>query len=295
MEIRPFYDPATYTLTYLVWDPTSKDAVVIDPVLDYDPLASQTSTSSVDELIDTIEQLGLKLRWVLETHAHADHLSGSQTLKAKLGAPVAIGERIREVQQTFKHIFDLGENFATDGSQFDRLLADGETLEVGGLKIEVIPTPGHTPACVTYKIGDAVFTGDALFMDDYGTGRCDFPRGSAAALYDSVHERLYALPDETRVFVGHDYQPGGRALAYETTIGKSKANNPQLRAETTKQQFVEFREARDATLQPPRLIFQSVQVNIDAGHLPKAHGNEIRYLRLPLNLFGPTDELGRKL
>jgi glyoxylase-like metal-dependent hydrolase (beta-lactamase superfamily II) len=292
MEIRPFFDPETFTLTYLVWDPQTKDAVVIDPVLDYDPLASQTSTESADELGAAIQQLGLRLRWVLETHAHADHLSSSQLLAKRFEVPVAIGRRITEVQQTFKHIFDLGDDFATDGSQFDKLLDDGEVLEAGSLRVEVIATPGHTPACVTYKIEDAVFTGDALFMDDYGTGRCDFPRGSAADLYDSVHGRLYALPDATRVFVGHDYQPGGRELRCETTIGKSKGNNPQLRATTSKQEFVEFRQKRDATLRPPRLIFESVQVNVDAGRIPKAHGNGIRYLRLPLNLFGPSDDLG---
>lgn len=292
MEIRPFFDPATYTLTYLVWDPRTKDAIVIDPVLDYDPLASQTSTESADQLGAAIHELGLRLRWVLETHAHADHLSSSQLLAKRFEVPVAIGRRITEVQQTFKHIFDLGDDFATDGSQFDKLLDDGEVLEAGSLRIEVIFTPGHTPACVTYKIEDAVFTGDALFMDDYGTGRCDFPRGSAADLYESVHERLYALPDVTRVFVGHDYQPRGRELRWETTIGKSKGHNPQLRAETSKQEFVEFRQQRDATLEPPRLIFQSVQVNADAGRIPKSHDNGIRYLRLPLNLFKPTDDLG---
>jgi len=291
-EIRPFFDPATYTLTYLVWDPASKDAVVIDPVLDYDPLASQTSTRSADELGAAIRELGLKLRYVLETHAHADHLSSSQLLKQRFDAPVAIGRRITEVQATFKGVFDLDPAFATDGSQFDRLLDDGELLEAGTVKVETIATPGHTPACVTFKIGDAIFTGDALFMDDYGTGRCDFPRGSAADLYDSIHVRLYALPDATRVFVGHDYQPGGRPVAWETTIGKSKRDNPQLKADTSKAEFVEFRQKRDATLQPPRLIFQSVQVNIDAGHIPKTHTNGIRYLRLPLNLFGPSDDLG---
>jgi glyoxylase-like metal-dependent hydrolase (beta-lactamase superfamily II) len=292
MEIRPFYDPDTFTLTYLVWDPKTRDAVVIDPVLDYDPLASQTSTKSADELSAAIRELGLKLHWVLETHAHADHLSASQLLEQRFDAPVAIGRRITEVQQTFKHIFDLGEEFATDGSQFGRLLDDGEVLEAGSLRIGVIATPGHTPACVTFQIEDAIFTGDALFMHDYGTGRCDFPRGSAEDLYHSVHDRLYALPDDTRVFVGHDYQPGGRELAWETTIGKSKAQNPQLRAETSKREFVEFRQQRDATLQPPRLIFQSVQVNVDAGRIPATHQNGIRYLRLPLNLFAPTDDLG---
>lgn len=292
MEIQPFYDPETFTLTYLVWDPATRDAIVIDPVLDYDPLASQTSTHSVDQLSAAIRELDLRLRWVLETHAHADHLSGSQLLEQRFDAPVAIGRRITEVQQTFKHIFDLGEEFATDGSQFGRLLDDGEVLEAGSLRIEVIATPGHTPACVTYRIDNAIFTGDALFMHDYGTGRCDFPRGSAEALYHSVHDRLYALPDETRVFVGHDYQPGGRAPAWETTIGQSKAQNPQLRADTSEREFVEFRRRRDATLKPPRLIFQSVQVNADAGRIPPAHANGIRYLRLPLNLFQPSDDLG---
>lgn len=292
MEIRAFYDPATHTLTYLVWDPQTRDAVVIDPVLDYDPLASQTSTTAVDELGHAIEALGLRLRWVLETHAHADHLSASQLLKRRFDAPVAIGRRITEVQATFKTIFDLDESFATDGRQFDALLDDGALLEAGSLRVGVIATPGHTPACVTFTIEDAIFTGDALFMDDYGTGRCDFPRGSAEELYHSVHDKLYALPDATRVFVGHDYQPGGRPLAWETTIGRSKAHNPQLRADTPKQEFVEAREARDATLRPPRLIFQSVQVNIDAGWIPKAHANGVRYLRLPLNPFGPSDDLG---
>ncbi len=291
MKIEAFYDEPTYTLTYVVWDEETRDAVVIDPVLDYDPLGSQTSATELTKLDAFIADKGLKLHYVLETHAHADHLSGSQYLRTKYDAKVAIGEKIEVVQKTFKNIFDLPEDFPTDGRQFDRLLADGETLQAGNLSIEVIATPGHTPACVTYKIGDALFTGDVLFMDDYGTGRCDFPGGSASAMYDSV-QKLYALPDETRVFVGHDYQPGGREVAWETTIGKSKANNPQLKASTTREEFVKFREARDATLKAPRLLFQSVQVNVDAGHLPKPHGNGIRYLRLPLNLFGPTNDLG---
>lgn len=289
--VEAFYDPPTYTLTFLVYDEQSRDAVIIDPVLDYDPLASQTGVAAAARLVARVRALGLHVRWVLETHAHADHLTASQYLKAELGAPIAIGERITAVQQTFKSLFDLPEGFATDGSQFDRLLADGETLEAGTLGVEVIATPGHTPACVTYHIGDAIFTGDALFMDDYGTGRCDFPRGSSAQLYDSIR-RLYALPDATRVFVGHDYQPNGRDVRWETTIGRSKDHNPQLSEQTTKEQFVQMRDARDAMLAPPRLIFQSVQVNIDAGRLPAAHANGVRYLRLPLNLFGPTDELG---
>jgi glyoxylase-like metal-dependent hydrolase (beta-lactamase superfamily II) len=285
MEIRAFYDAATYTLTYLVWDPSSKDAVVIDPVLDYDPLASQIDTKSVDELMAMIDREGLRLRFVLETHAHADHLSASQVLRQRYDAPVAIGRRITEVQSTFKGVFDLGDGFATDGSQFDRLLDDGELLQAGTIGVRVIATPGHTPACVSFLIDDALFTGDALFMDDYGTGRCDFPRGSAADLYRSIHERLYALPDATRVFVGHDYQPAGREVRWETTIAKSKRNNPQLRADTSEAEFVEFRQARDRTLAPPRLIFQSVQVNVDAGRLPSAHANGRRYLKLPIDLF----------
>lgn len=291
MQIRAFYDTSTHTVSYVVWDAKTKDAVVIDPVLDYDPLASQTSTDSVRELESFLKKEGLKLHYVLETHAHADHLSGSQYLKVKTDAKIAISERIQIVQETFKGIFDLPGTFRTDGSQFDRLLKDGEVVEAGSLAIEVIATPGLTPACVTFKIEDAIFTGDALFMDDYGTGRCDFPAGSATDLYESI-QRLYTLPDTTRVFVGHDYQPEGRELMWETTIGKSKANNPQLDRNTTKAQFVKFREARDATLKAPRLLFESVQVNVDAGRLPEPRPNGRRYLSLPLNLFAPTDPLG---
>jgi len=292
MEIEAFYDPATHTLTYVVLDPESRDSVVIDPVLDYDPLASQTSVESVDQVTKFLRDRGLALRAVLETHAHADHLSGSQLLRRRFEVPVMIGENITRVQETFTGLFDLPETFATDGSQFDRLPSDGERVKLGTLEVGVIATPGHTPACVSYHIGDAVFTGDALFMDDYGTGRCDFPGGSAEALYESVHEKLYALPDETRVFVGHDYQPNGREPRWETTIGASKENNPQLREETSRQEVVDMRNARDATLKAPRLIYQSVQVNADAGRLPAPHENGTRYLVLPLNLRSPTDDAG---
>lgn len=291
MDIKTFYDPATFTLTYVVYDGRTGDAVVIDPVLDYDPIAAATSTGSVEEVERFVRERSLKLRYVLETHAHADHLTGAQYLKRRFEAKVAIGRRITEVQETFKGVFDLGE-LATDGSQFDRLVGDGERIEAGSLTVEVIGTPGHTPACVTYKIGDALFTGDALFIEDYGTGRCDFPRGDAAALFHSVHDKLYALPDETRVFVGHDYQPGGRPLRYETTIGASKAANVQLRAETTEAEFVAFRKGRDKTLQAPRLLFPSIQVNIAAGRLPAPGGNGVRYLKVPLNLRRPTEEDG---
>lgn len=291
IHIEPFFDPRTYTLTFVVSDPTSRDAVIIDPVLDYDPANGTTWTESVDKVTAYVREQGLRVHYVLETHAHADHLSASQLLRRRFDARVAIGERIREVQQTFKGIFDLPAGFATDGSQFDQLLADGEVVKAGSLAVEVISTPGHTPACVTFRIADALFTGDALFTEDYGTGRCDFPRGSADALYDSV-QRLYALPDTMRVFVGHDYQPGGRAVRWETTIGASKARNPQLSGRTTKNEFVAMRNARDATLAAPRLLFPSVQVNVDAGRLPAPHANGNRYLVIPLNVLRPADELG---
>jgi len=291
MNIETFFDPATFTLTYVVFDPKSRDAVVIDPVLDYDVLSSSTSTTSITRVEDFLNREKLKLHYVLETHAHADHLSGSQYLKSRFGAKVAIGARIVDVQKIFAGVFDLA-NVPTDGSQFDALLSDGEKIEAGALKVDVLATPGHTPACLSFQVGDAVFTGDALFIEDYGTGRCDFPSGSADALYTSVHERLYSLPDATRVFVGHDYQPNGRALRFETTIGASKESNIQLRASTSRADFVKQRTSRDATLSAPRLLFQSVQVNIDAGRLPKAHANGKRYLTIPLDMKKTTKDDG---
>lgn len=290
MELQAFFDPDTFTLTYIVFDATSRDAVVMDPVLDYDVLASRTSTKSLDRVASFVRERELRVHYVLETHAHADHLTGSQWLRRHFGAKIAIGERIREVQETFRDALDLPQ-LAVDGSQFDRLLADGEVIECGTLNIEVLATPGHTPACVTYRIGDALFTGDALFMHDYGTGRCDFPRGSAEALYDSI-TRLYALPDAMRVHPGHDYQPGGRPVAWETTIGRSKKENPQLRAGTTKAEFVAMRTARDRTLQAPRLLYPSVQINIDAGRLPPPHGNGRRYLTIPISQAPEAEPVG---
>lgn len=295
MNIETLYDPATFTLTYVVYDPDSRDAVVVDPVLDYDPLSSATSTASLQRLDAFLKKEGLRVHYVLETHAHADHLSGSQWLKRRYDAKVGIGARITEVQGVFKDVFDLGPAFAVDGSQFDRLFQDGDKIRAGTLEIDVIATPGHTPACVSYKVGDAVFTGDALFIEDYGTGRCDFPKGSADALYTSVHDRLYALPDATRVFVGHDYQPNGRAMRAETTIGKSKEANIQLRAGTTRREFVTMREARDATLSAPRLLYPSVQVNVNAGRLPRPHENGRRYLTVPIDLRKKTDDDGTPL
>lgn len=289
MQIEHFYDARTSTLTYLVHDADTRDALVIDPVLDYEPVGSRIWEESVEQLAARVTALGLRLHAALETHAHADHLSGSQALRRRFpGLQVMIGARIREVQAVFKDVFDLPAAFPTDGSQFDRTLADGERLALGSLVVEAIATPGHTPACLTYKIGDAVFTGDAIFMPDYGTGRCDFPAGSARDLHRSITGRLYALPDATRVFVGHDYQPGGRPLAFETTIGAQKAGNVQLPAGRSEEEFVAFRSARDAGLAAPKLLYPSVQVNIDGGHLPAPAPNGRRYLKIPLNLRGPA-------
>jgi glyoxylase-like metal-dependent hydrolase (beta-lactamase superfamily II) len=281
MHIYPLYDPKTYTLTYVVSDPETKDAVIIDPVLDYEPGSSKISFESFETLKAYILAQGLNVRYILETHAHADHLSSSQYLKAAFPeAILAIGEHIQEVQTIFKGVFHFG-HLHTDGSQFDHLLKHGETFAAGSLSIQVIHTPGHTPACVSYLIGDAVFTGDALFIEDYGTGRCDFPGGSAEACYISIHDKLYSLPDATRVFVGHDYQPNGRGLRYETTIGVSKRENIYLTAETAKEEFVNKRQQRDSTLAAPKLLLPSVQVNIDAGRLPPAEENGVSYLKIP--------------
>lgn len=284
MEIKTFFDPRTWTLTYVVWDRVSRDAVILDPVLDFEPASGRIWRESVNQVIAYVEAEGLNLRGIFETHAHADHLTGAQALKDRFGAPVVIGSAITAVQKVFAPVFGFGADFPTDGSQFDRLLGDGDRFEAGTLTVEAIHTPGHTPACMSYKIGDAVFTGDALFMPDSGVGRCDFPAGDSGNLYHSVHEKLYALPDTTRVFVGHDYQPGGRAMAFETTIGASKAGNAHLKAETDRAAFVAFRSARDATLGAPRLLFPSVQVNIAAGRLPPAHANGRTYLVIPVKV-----------
>ncbi len=284
-QIETFYDPNTFTLTYLLYDADSRDAVVIDPVLDYNPIGSKISDESYQKVVDFIEEHKLKLHFVLETHAHADHLSSSQLFRDEFPeVKVAISERIRHVQEVFKGVYNLPDTFVTDGRQFDRLLKDNEKFSAGTLTIKALPTPGHTPACVSYLIGDAVFTGDALFMPDYGTGRCDFPAGDAATLYKGVTQNLYSLPDNTRVFTGHDYQPGGRDVAWESTIGEQKAKNIQLNGRTSEAEFVEFRERKDATLQAPKLIYQSILVNIEAGHLPKAESNGKRYLKIPLNI-----------
>ncbi len=282
-QIKEFFDKNTWTLTYVLWDERTNDAITIDPVLDYDPASSKTSEDSARVVIEFLRSRQLKLHWILETHAHADHMSGSQSIKREFpNAKTAIGERITEVQAIFKNVYDLPENFKTDGSQFDRLLRNDEEFSAGSIKIKTLFTPGHTPACVSYCIDDTVFVGDALFMPDYGTGRCDFPAGSAAELYHSVHDRLYELPGDTRVYTGHDYLPNGRPLRFMATIAEEKKENIQLKAETTIDEFVRFRNERDRTLAAPKLLLPSVQVNIDAGHLPRPSDNGKRYLKIPL-------------
>jgi glyoxylase-like metal-dependent hydrolase (beta-lactamase superfamily II) len=282
MIIQHFFDPSTFTLTYLVIDESTKDTVIIDPVLDFDPPSGKVKDTGLQDVLAFVAKHELRVRGILETHAHADHLSSSQILKQCFPeAVVGIGERIKVVQEVFKSYFNI-PNLKVDGSQFDRLFQDFETVKFGSLVMKALPTPGHTPACMTYVFGDAAFTGDALFMPDYGTGRCDFPKGSAKDLFQSVTKVLYSLPDETRVFVGHDYSPNGREMRFHTTIGESKKSNIQLTTNTSENEYVEFRNARDKTLQAPRLLFPSIQVNIAAGHLPEQEENGKSYMKLPI-------------
>lgn len=282
MNVKAFFDPATYTLTYIVHDEKTKDAIIIDPVLDYDPASSTYSKESIQLVVDYVADHNLTIHYILETHAHADHLTGSQFLKEIYpDSKIGIGKNITAVQKTFKHVFNFKE-FNENGVQFDQLLDDKEVITAGTLSIQTLNTPGHTPACVSYYINnEAVFTGDALFMHDYGTGRCDFPGGDSGELFESISNTLYQLPDETKVFVGHDYLPGGREVAYESTIGIQKQKNPQLKGETTKDDFVEMRDSRDKTLKAPRLLLQSLQINIEAGKLPAKDDNGSRYLKIP--------------
>lgn len=283
MKIKTLFDQATFTLTYIVHDEKTRDAVIIDPVLDYNPNASKISNESVQLVEKYVKENNLNVHYIIETHAHADHLSSSQDLKELYpNAKLIIHENIKIVQETFKGIFNMPE-LKTDGSQFDYLVKDGEVLKAGSIEIKAIHTPGHTPACTSYLIEDNLFTGDALFMPDFGTGRCDFPAGSATDLYETIHDKLYALPDETKVYVGHDYAPGGREIQFQTTIGESKKNNIQLKAGTNKEEFIKWRTDRDKTLDAPKLLLQSVQVNIDAGHLPKAEENGVSYLKMPIS------------
>ena len=283
--VAPFFHQPTGSWTYVVSDPATHAAVVIDPVLDYDWRSARTGTASADAVLAHLAAEGLGLQWILETHAHADHLSSAAYLQARAGGRIAIGAGIRQVQATFKRIFGLGAEFLPDGRQFDRLLADGDTVELGGIPGKVIATPGHTSDSVSYLFGDALFVGDTVFMPDGGSARCDFPGGDASELYHSV-QRLYALPEATRVFVCHDYSPGGRPPQCETTVREQRRSNIHLRADTPEHEYVAMRRARDATLDVPNLIIPSVQVNIRAGHLPPAEADGASYLKVPLNVIG---------
>ncbi len=287
MSIKPvvhsFFDPQTFTITHVVADPTTKEAAIIDSVLDYDLVTGKTSYECATKVIDLVRVEGYRVQWILETHAHADHVTAAQYLKQKLGGTVAIGERITDVQKVFADVFHLGATFSTDGRQFDHLWKDGETFHVGSMNASVIATPGHTPADVTYVIGDASFVGDTIFMPDYGTARCDFPGGNAETLFDSIR-RVYELPEETRLFMCHDYLPEGRAEYYwETTLMEQKKSNVHVSASVDKDTFVEIRRSRDKKMGMPRLIIPSIQINIRAGNVPEPDENGVSYLKVPLN------------
>ena len=282
-QVQAFFDEATNTVSYAVRDPQGSDVAVIDSVLDFDYASGRTDTRSADAIADWIDAQGLRLAWVLETHVHADHLSAAPYLQKRLGGKIGIGQRICTVQDTFGKIFNEGTEFQRDGSQFDKLFEDGDSFHIGQMRVDVLHTPGHTPACMTYVIGDAAFVGDTLFMPDFGTARCDFPGGSANDLYDSV-QRILALPDDTRIFVGHDYKaPGREAFAWESTVGEQKALNVHVGAGRPREEFVSMRQARDATLDMPRLIIPSLQVNMRAGQMPKAEDNGTVYLKVPVD------------
>lgn len=281
--VRSFFDPDTYTISHVVRDPASRACAIIDSVLDFDPAAGRTSTRSAQTLVDYVKAESLEVQWLLETHAHADHLSAAPWLQQQLGGALAIGAQIIQVQEVFGKLFNAGTEFARDGSQFDRLFADGDQFRVGSLEAAVLHVPGHTPACLAYVIGDAVFPGDTLFMPDYGSARCDFPGGSAAQLYRSA-QRLLSLPAAARMFLCHDYKaPGREEYAWETTIGAQRSHNIHLHEGVDEASFVALREARDASLPMPRLLLPSVQVNMRAGRLPPAEDNGVRYLKLPLD------------
>ena len=281
--IDAFFDEATFTVTYLVSDPVQRRAAVIDPVLDYDHRSGRASTASADRVLAKARERGVQIDWVLETHAHADHLTAAPHLKAKTGAQLAIGEHIREVQKIFKPVF-AAEDVSGDGREFDRLLRDGDVVPLGTLKVEVMHLPGHTPADVAYRIDDAVFVGDTIFMPDYGTARADFPGGDAHRLYQSIR-RLLSLPAETRLFMCHDYKaPGRDRYAWETTVGEERTRNVHVRDGVDESAFVTMRRTRDATLAAPVLLLPSVQVNIRAGRLPPPDANGISYLRIPVRM-----------
>jgi glyoxylase-like metal-dependent hydrolase (beta-lactamase superfamily II) len=281
-QVHGIFDPATWTVTYVVYEKEGSDCAIIDSVLDYDPKSGRTRTESADKVIAFVREKQLTVAWILETHAHADHLSAAPYLQEHLGGKLAIGDHISTVQQVFKGIFNLEPEFATDGSQFDRLLKDGESFSIGTLSATTMYVPGHTPACVAYQIGDAVFVGDTMFMPDVGTARCDFPGGDSKTLYASV-KKILSLPDETRLFMCHDYPPAERPVTFETTVGEQRRKNIHVHDGISEAQFVDMRSKRDATLEMPVLILPSVQVNIRAGHMPPSEANGVSYLKIPMN------------
>ncbi len=286
--VTHFFDEPTNTLSYVVQDPNSKACAIVDSVLDLDYPSGTISYDSADAIIAFVRDHGLEVEWILETHVHADHLSAAPYLKDRVGGKIAIGSAITTVQTVFGGVFNVGNGFARDGSQFDVLLNEGDALVIGGMEGYAMHTPGHTPACMTYVLGDAVFVGDTLFMPDFGTARCDFPGGDAATLFKSVR-RILELPESLRIFVCHDYMPNGRALAYETTVGEERKDNIHVNDSIEESAFVSMREARDATLAMPNLILPSLQVNMRAGHVPPPESEEKFFLKLPLNAFGGPD------
>ncbi len=282
-DVAAFFDNATNTVSYVVREPEGANCAIIDSVLDYDQAAGRTDTASADQIISYVRDNGLTVAWILESHVHADHLSAAPYLQEALGGKIGIGDQITVVQNTFGKIFNEGTQFQRDGSQFDGLFKDGDSLHIGQMRCDVMHTPGHTPACLTYVIGDAAFVGDTLFMPDFGTARCDFPGGSADDLYNSI-QRILALPDDTRIFVGHDYKaPGRDEFAWETTVGEQKALNVHVGAGKPLEDFVAMRTARDAKLGMPRLILPSLQTNMRAGNLPEPDTNGTRYFKVPID------------
>ena len=281
-NVHAFFDPDTWSLTYIVQDPNSGSCAIVDPVLDYEAASGQTTTESADGVVAKVEAENLTVEWILETHVHADHLSAAPYLQKRLGGRIGIGAHISEVQNIFGNLFNAEPEFQRDGSQFNQLFADGDTFAIGGLTVTAMHTPGHTPACMTYHIGDSLFVGDTLFMPDFGTARCDFPGGNARALYQSI-QRLFTLPPETRIFMCHDYMPNGREMRYESTVGEQKKFNIHLHDGISEGEFVTMRSAKDKTLGMPALMLPSVQVNMRAGELPPPEDNGIRYLKIPLD------------
>jgi glyoxylase-like metal-dependent hydrolase (beta-lactamase superfamily II) len=283
-QIKSFFDKATWTFTYVVSDPEARACIVIDPVLNYDPKSGRTRTQSADQVIEYINGDQLQLEWILETHAHADHLTAAKYLQNALRGKIAISEKVQKIQGVFKGIFNIGDEFKTDGSQFDHLIKDGENISFGNLNIESIAVPGHTPACLAYKIDDAIFIGDTLFPPDVGTARCDFPGGDASTLYKSI-KKILSYPESTNLYMCHDYPPIDRQVIGKTTVGEQRGNNIHIRDGVTEDAFVQMRKARDATLEVPVLLLPSIQVNIRAGAMPPKEDNGTSYMKIPINLL----------